>query len=72
MIDFLLSIVDFLQSILMLVMNTLSSVVWVINSIPSFVMTFTAVFAYSPTILLVWLEIALALTIVFGIIKLLK
>ena len=72
MIDFLAGIADFITSVVMLIMNTLSSVLWVIQAIPSFDTTFTGVFAYSPTALLVWLELSLALTVVFAIIKLVK
>lgn len=71
MIAWLKAIGDFLLSIIMLIGNTLTSIVWVITSIPKFVTTVTAVFAYCPTQLLAFLEISLALIILFAIIKLL-
>lgn len=72
MIDLLTGIVDFLGSIIVFIGNTFSSIIWVITSIPKFTSTFTAIFAYCPTPLLVWLEVCLALTVLFAIIKLLK
>lgn len=72
MIDMLLGIVEFLGSILKFFLNTLVSIVWVISSIPSFIGTITGVFAYCPSFLLVFLEISLALTVLFAIIKLVK
>lgn len=71
MLEILSAIGDFLLSIVVLISNTLMSIVWVITSIPKFVTTITAVFAYCPTQLLAFLEISLALIIVFAIIKLL-
>lgn len=72
MIDFLLGIVEFLGSIVVIIGNTFASVIWVITNIPQFASSLTALFAYCPTPLLVWLEICIALTILFAIIKLLK
>lgn len=72
MIDALLSVVDFLVSIVKFIANTLSSIFWVITSIPKFTGSITAIFAYCPTPLLVFLEISLALTVLFAVIKLLK
>lgn len=71
MIAWLESIGQFFLSIISFIANTLSSIIWIITSIPQFVGSITAVFAYCPTPLLVFLEISLALTIVFAIIKLL-
>lgn len=70
MIDAILGIVEFLTSIFALITNTLASVIWVITSIPQFVGTFTALMAYCPTYLVVWVECALALTVLFAIMKL--
>lgn len=72
MIDALLSVVDFLVSILQFFINTLMSIFWIIGSIPNFVSSITAIFAYCPTGLLVYLEICIALTILFAVIKLMK
>lgn len=71
MIDLLTGIVDFLISIGQFIINTINSIIWVIFSIPKFVTSFTAVFAYCPTPLLIWLEVCLALTLIFAVIKLL-
>lgn len=71
MIAWLKAFGDFFISIIMLIGNTLTSIVWVITSIPKFVSTVTSVFAYCPTYLLAFLEISLALIILFAIIKLL-
>lgn len=71
MIDALLSVVDFLISIGQFIWNTISSVIWVITSIPQFISSITAVFAYCPSFLLVFLEISLALMVLFAIFKLL-
>ena len=72
MIDLLTGIVDFLGSIIIIIGNTFSSIIWVITSIPKFTATFAAIFAYCPTPLLVWLEVCLALTVLFAIINLIK
>lgn len=50
----------------------LALVIWVITSIPKFTASLTAIFAYCPTSLLIWLELSLALTVLFAVIKLLK
>lgn len=71
MMDVLYGIVDFIIAIASFIVNTFRSVVWVITSIPSFVGTITALFAYCPTFLLVFLEISLALMVLFAIFKLL-
>ena len=71
MIDALLGIVDFLAAIGSFIINTLTSIVWVITSIPSFVGSITALFAYSPPCILVFLEISLALMVLFAVFKLL-
>ena len=71
MISFLESVVQFLVSIAQFFINTLRSIIWVVTSIPQFVGSITAIFAYCPSYLLVFLEISLALTILFAIIKLL-
>ena len=70
MLDALMGILDFLVTIVHLVGNTLASVVWVITSIPQFLGTFTGLLAYCPTYLVVWIEIALALTVLFAILRL--
>lgn len=70
MIDAILGIVDFLVSIVHLIGNTLASVAWAITSIPQFVGTFTSLIAYCPTYLVVWIECAIALTLLFAILKL--
>lgn len=72
MIDFLAGIVDFLISIAQFISNTIASVIWVIVSIPKFIGSITAIFAYCPTPLLIWLEVCLALTVLFAVFKLLK
>lgn len=71
MIDAIMGVVDFLTSIVSFIINTLSSIVWVVTSIPQFIGSITAVFAYCPTYLLVFLEISLSLMVVFAILKLL-
>lgn len=71
MIAWFSAIGDFILSIITLIINTLSSIFWVLATIPKFVSTITAVFAYCPTQLLAFLEISLALIILFAIIKLL-
>lgn len=58
MMDVLYGIVDFIIAIASFIVNTFQSIVWVITSIPSFVGTITALFAYCPTFLLVFLEIS--------------
>lgn len=70
MIDAILGIVDFLVSIVHLIGNTLASVAWVITSIPQFIGTFTGLLAYCPTYLVIWIECALALTVLFAVLKL--
>lgn len=72
MIDAILGIVDFLGSIIIFIGNTINSIIWVIISIPKFLGSISAVFAYCPTPLLIWLEVCLALTVLFAVIKLLK
>lgn len=71
MIEALTAIVDFISAIGSFIFNTLSSVIWVITSIPSFVTTISALFTYCPTFLLAFLEISLALMVLFAIFKLL-
>lgn len=71
MIDALLGIVDFLGAICSFVINTITSIVWIITSIPSFVATITSLFAFCPTFILVFLEISLALMVLFAVFKLL-
>lgn len=72
MIDMLSGIIDFIGSIIGFIVNTLMSILWIIKSIPSFVTQISSIFVYCPTFLLVWLEVSLALTILFAIIKLIK
>lgn len=72
MINFFSGIIDFLNSIVQFIINTLASIIWVITSIPKFTASLTAIFAYCPTSLLIWLELSLALTVLFAVIKLLK
>ena len=71
MIKALLGIVDFLAAIGQFIANTITSIIWVFTSIPSFVGTITSLFAYCPTFILVFLEISLALMVLFAIFKLL-
>lgn len=71
MIDALLGIADFLVAIANFLVNTFMSIVWVITSIPSFVGSITALFAYCPTFILAFLEISLALMVLFAVFKLL-
>lgn len=71
MMDIITSIADFFLSIGQLILNTFQSIAWIVSSIPTFTSSITAVFAYCPSFLLVFLEVSLALTIVFAIIKLL-
>lgn len=71
MVDALMGIVDFVIAIASFVINTLFSIIWVIRSIPSFVGSITALFAYCPYFVLVFLEISLALMVLFAVIKLL-
>lgn len=72
MIDLLFGIVDFCISLAQWLANTFKSIAWVIASIPQFTGSITAVFAYCPTPLLVFLEVSLALTVLFAVIKLIK
>lgn len=72
MLDMLRGVVDFLVSVAELLRNTFTSICWVIVSIPQFIGSITAVFAYCPTSLLIWLEVCLALTVLFAVIKLIK
>ena len=55
MMDVLYGIVDFIVAIASFVINTSMSIVWVATSIPSFVGNITALFAYCPTFILVFL-----------------
>lgn len=71
MMDFLYGLVDFLVAIYNLIYNTVTAVVWAVTSIPKFSAIIVELFAYCPTFLLVFLEVSLALMIVFAIIKLL-
>lgn len=71
MMDVLYGIVDFIVAIASFLVNTFMSIVWVVTSIPSFVGSITALFAYCPTFILVFLEISLALMVLFAIFKLL-
>lgn len=71
MMDVLYGIVDFIVAIASFVINTIMSIVWVATSIPSFVGSITVLFAYCPTFILVFLEISLALMVLFAIFKLL-
>lgn len=71
MVDAILGIADFIMSIIHFIGNTLASIIWVVTSIPQFVGTVTGLFAYCPTPLLIFLEMSLALMILFAIIKLL-
>ena len=71
MIDLLRGIVDFLVSVSQFIYGSIQSVIWVISSIPKFISSITAVFAYCPSFLLVFLEISLAITVLLAIFKLL-
>lgn len=71
MMEVLYGIVDFIVAIANFVVNLFMSIVWVVNSIPSFVGTITALFAYCPTFLLVFLEISIALMVLFAVFKVL-
>lgn len=63
-IDFLLSVVDFIG-------NQIMTVVWAIGAIPQFTVFIGSFFTYCPGFLLLFLEVSLALTVLFAIIKLL-
>lgn len=71
MIDLLRGIVDFLVSVSQFIYGSIQSVIWVVSSIPKFISSITAVFAYCPSFLLVFLEISLAITVLLAIFKLL-
>lgn len=71
MIDLLQGIVDFLVSVSQFIYGSIQSVIWVVSSIPKFISSITAVFAYCPSFLLVFLEISLAITVLLAIFKLL-
>lgn len=71
MISILQSIVQFIVSFCTFIINTLTSIIWVAFNIPRFVESIAAVFAYCPSPLLVFLEISLALTALYAVIKLL-
>ena len=72
MIDIRYGFVDFFVSLAQWLSNTFQSIAWVIVSIPKFTSSITAIFAYCPTRLLVFLEVSLALTVLFAVIKLIK
>lgn len=71
MLEYLEAIAQFLISIVQFVLNHIKSLIWVVTSIPQFVSSVTAVFAYAPTPLLAFLEISVAIMVLFAIIKLL-
>lgn len=71
MLDAILGVVDFLKTALDFLINTVRSIIWIAESIPNFVSTVHGLFAYCPTPLLIFLEMSLALMILFAIIKLL-
>lgn len=71
MIDILSSIGDAIYTLFQLIINTITSVLWVIVNIGEFQSTIVALTAYCPSFILVFLEVSLALTIVFAIFKLL-
>lgn len=63
-IDFFISLGDFL-------INQIQTVIWAVAAIPRLASFFNSFFAYCPSFLLIFLEVSLALTILFAIIKLL-
>lgn len=71
MIEVLKSIVDFLISAVQFIVNTISSVVWLIDSFPRFSTTIQSVLAYCPEQLLAFLELSLALMLLLAVFKLL-
>lgn len=70
MIEILTGIGQGILTIINLIGNTIASVVWAILNIGKFATTITALFAYCPTFIVVFLEVSLALTILFAVIKL--
>ena len=72
MISFFEGIVEFIVTAIGLVIQTFKSILWVIGSIPQFTVTITSLFAYCPAELLLFLEVSLAITILFAILRMIK
>lgn len=70
MIDALMGIVDFIGTIIQLLSNTLASVIWAISALPQFTATLGSMLAYCPLYLVAWIEISIALTVLFAVLKL--
>lgn len=71
MIDGFMAVIDAIIAFIKFIIGTLNSLVWLISSIPKFNVILLEVFAFCPTFLLSFLEVALALMVLFAILKLL-
>lgn len=71
MLDAIMGIVDAIVAFVKFIIGTLNSLVWLISSIPKFNVILLEIFAFCPTFLLAFLEVALALMVLFAVLKLL-
>lgn len=71
MIDILSSIGEGLYTLLMLIFNTISTVLWAVLNIGTWISTLNALVAFCPSFILVFLEASLALMVVFAVLKIL-
>lgn len=71
MIEILTGIGEAIATLITFFINTISSLIWVVTNIDSFLTTVTSLAAYCPTFLLAFLEISLALTALFAVLKML-
>lgn len=64
------AIIVFLSTIVGLLENLFSTIVWTIKAIPDFVIVLVEFVAYCPSFLLAYLMISIALTVWFAVLKL--
>ncbi len=68
-LEFFGGIADIIGSVIMLVVNLVSSLVWMVTNLPQLVGGITSALAFIPSYFLPYAMVALALIAVFAIIK---
>ncbi len=70
-LEFFGGLADILGSLIMLVVNLVSSIVWLVTNLPQLVGGITSALAFIPTYFMPYALVCLALITVFAIIKIL-
>lgn len=65
-----MGVIDAIGAIIDFFVNQFQALIWLIKSIPQFVVVISSTFAYAPSFLYPFLSVCLSIMVIFAIIKL--